>query len=99
MTQAVDLDGVKRILFLGDSIAYGGQFVDYIDAYLRARVPERSFEIINIGLPSENLSGLTEPGHAGGEFPRPNLHERLARALAESEVADDNGNPLGVKNA
>ncbi len=25
--------------------------------------------------------------------------ERLARALAESEVADDNGNPLGEKNA
>ncbi len=27
------------------------------------------------------MSGLSEPGHAGGQFPRPDLHERLDRVL------------------
>jgi lysophospholipase L1-like esterase len=39
--------------------------------------------MIDLGLPSETVSGLTEPNHAGGAFPRPDLHERLARALAK----------------
>ena len=85
MAPQINLDNVTRILFLGDSIAYGGMYVDTIDAWLRCRMPERQFEIINIGLPSENVSGLTEPGHADGQFPRPCLHERLGRALAETQ--------------
>ena len=28
-------------------------------------------------------SGLSEPGHAGGQFPRPDLHERLDRVLSK----------------
>jgi lysophospholipase L1-like esterase len=40
--------------------------------------------IINVGLPSETVSGLSEPGHADGKFPRPDLHERLARVLAKT---------------
>jgi lysophospholipase L1-like esterase len=35
--------------------------------------------IINAGLPSENVTGLSEPDHP---FPRPNVHERLDRALS-----------------
>src|SRR5262249_53434504 len=38
-----------------------------------------------IGLPSETCSGLSEPGHAQGQFPRPDLHERLDRVLARSK--------------
>ena len=37
------------------------------------------------GLPSETVSGLTEPNHAGGAFPRPDLHERLDRALTKAK--------------
>jgi lysophospholipase L1-like esterase len=40
-----------------------------------------SVDMINLGLPSETVSGLSEPGHAGGSFPRPDLHERLVRVL------------------
>ena len=29
------------------------------------------------------MSGLSEPGHAGGAFPRPGLHERLDRVLSK----------------
>ena len=37
--------------------------------------------VINVGLPSETVSGLSEEGHAGGQFPRPDLAERLDRVL------------------
>jgi lysophospholipase L1-like esterase len=76
---------VKRIVFLGDSITYAGQYVEYIEAYFRIHNPGRAVEFINIGLPSETVSGLSEDGHAGGQFPRPDLHERLERVLAKSK--------------
>ncbi len=79
------LPGVKRIVFLGDSITYAGAYVEDFEAWLVTRLPERSIEIINVGLPSETVSGLSEPGHAGGKFPRPDLHERLDRVLAKTK--------------
>jgi len=79
------LPGVKRIVFLGDSITHSGQYVDYFEAYLRTRLPQRQLEIINVGLPSETVSGLSEEGHADGKFPRPDLHERLDRVLAKTQ--------------
>lgn len=72
---------VKKIVFIGNSITYAGRYVSSIDAYLRLQYPERHFEIINLGLPSETVSGLSEPDHTGGKFPRPDLHERLDRIL------------------
>ena len=79
------LPGVKRILFLGDSITYSGQYVDDFETFLFLRFPARQFEVINVGLPSETVSGLSEDGHAGGKFPRPDLHERLDRVLAKTK--------------
>ena len=79
------LPGVKRILFLGDSITYSGQYVDAFETFLFLRFPTRQFEVINVGLPSETVSGLSEDGHAGGKFPRPDLHERLDRVLAKTK--------------
>jgi len=76
--------GVKRVVFLGDSITYDGHYVTDIVAYQRWHQPQHEIEFINLGLPSENTCGLTEPGHAGGKFPRPDLHERLRRALAKT---------------
>lgn len=72
---------VRRIVCLGDSITWAGYWVDYVDAFLVTRLPERRIEVLNLGLPSETVSGLSEAGHAGGAFPRPNLHERLGRVL------------------
>lgn len=73
---------VKRVVFLGDSITYSGQYVDYVVAYHRARYPQREIEFINVGLPSETASGLSEPEHlTRHKFARPDLHERLARVL------------------
>lgn len=70
-----------RGVFLGDSITYSGAYVVYLEAFLRTRYPGQDFQLINLGLPSETVSGLSEPGHAGGRFPRPDLHERLDRVL------------------
>lgn len=75
----------KRIVFLGNSITYNGKFVSYLDAYLTLRFPGKNLEIINVGLPSETVSGLSEAGHANGEFPRPDLRERLDRVLTQLE--------------
>ncbi|ULQ54628.1 SGNH/GDSL hydrolase family protein [Flavihumibacter fluvii] len=73
---------VKRILFLGNSITYKGDYITDIEAYIILHFPKKQYEFINVGLPSETVSGLSEVGHADGAFPRPDLHERLARVLA-----------------
>ncbi|GAB4147535.1 MAG: hypothetical protein Tsb009_20790 [Planctomycetaceae bacterium] len=70
----------KRILFIGDSITHAGRYIAWIDLQLRLQGVKPLPEIINIGLGSETCSGLSEPDHP---FPRPDVHERLDRALAE----------------
>ncbi len=75
------LRDAKRVVFLGDSITYAGEYVEFIETYFRLQDPTWAGEFINLGLPSETVSGLSEPGHAGGAFPRPDLHERLDRVL------------------
>ena len=75
--------GTNEILFLGDSITFDGTYVSYLDAWLRINnvnnaANARGPNLINVGLPSENVTGLSEPAHP---FPRPNVHERLARVL------------------
>jgi lysophospholipase L1-like esterase len=78
------LAGVRRVIFLGDSITYSGQYIEFIEAYLRIHSPALPCELLDLGLPSETVSGLSEPGHAGGKFPRPDLHERLDRVLNQA---------------
>ncbi len=73
----------KRVLFIGNSITYAGRYVQIIEAYQRAKFPNQEIDIYNVGLPSETVSGLSEDGHASGRFPRPDLHERLARVLEQ----------------
>ena len=79
------LPGAGRVLFLGDSITYSGQYVESVEAYFATRSPGRQIEFLNLGLPSETVSGLSEEGHAGGKFSRPDLHERLARVLEKTK--------------
>src|SRR3954470_24380863 len=75
----------RRIVFLGDSITYGGDYIEFFEAFARKQYPRAELDIINLGLPSETVSGLSEPGHAGGAFPRPGLHERLDRVLEKTK--------------
>src|SRR2546423_15385360 len=75
------LAGAHHIIFLGDSITYSGQYIDDLQMALRNFPKGAELEFLDLGLPSETVSGLTEPGHANGAFPRPNLHDRLQRLL------------------
>ena len=79
------LPDIKRAVFLGDSITYSGQYIEFIEACVLSRFPAAQIEFLNLGLPSETVSGLSEPNHAGGAFPRPDLHERLARVIQQTK--------------
>lgn len=72
-----------RVAILGDSITYAGPWVVRVESALRATPAFADAEIVNFGLASETVSGLSENGHAGGAFPRPCLDERLGRVLQE----------------
>lgn len=68
----------QKIMFIGDSITHAGQYVSHVEAQLRQQDASPLPVMINIGLGSETCSGLSEPDHP---FPRPDVHERLERAL------------------
>lgn len=71
------------MVVLGDSITQAGQYVEFLETIVLAETGRR-YEWINVGLASETVSGLSEPGHAEGKFPRPDLHERLGRVLEKT---------------
>jgi lysophospholipase L1-like esterase len=75
----------ERIVFLGDSITQAGTYIEFIEAALIAQHPDTKHTVIPLGLSSETVSGLSEPGHAGGKFLRPDLHERLDRVLQKAK--------------
>ncbi|RLS42109.1 MAG: lipolytic enzyme [Planctomycetota bacterium] len=79
LTGAASLAG-KRVMVLGDSVTQDGRYLSYVEYYLQKQNPSLNFDIINAGLASETTSGLTEEGHPG---PRPCIHDRLDRALAD----------------
>jgi lysophospholipase L1-like esterase len=68
----------QTVLFLGDSNTAAGGFVQEFETYLYTDLPKLHVRVINLGLPSEGVTGLSEPDHP---FPRPNVHDRLDRAL------------------
>src|SRR5262249_2580806 len=59
--QAADspVAGVSRVVFLGDSITYSGQYIEAVEAILRVRDPKLHCEFLDLGLPSETVSGLS----------------------------------------
>jgi len=72
----------QRVVFLGDSNTFAGHSIAYLDAYLYTRFPDKKFELLNLGLPSETVSGLSEPDHP---YPRPCVFERLDRVLEKTK--------------
>jgi len=71
------------VLFLGNSITYAGQYVAMLESLMLVTHPTSKPMFINLGLPSETLSGLSEPNHADGKFPRPCLFDRLDNVLSK----------------
>ena len=72
-----------RILFLGDDNTFHGGWVVEVESAIRAQKGYSRVTIVNLGLLSETVSGLSEPGYAGGSFSRPNLQNRLGRVLSQ----------------
>ncbi|WP_158552686.1 SGNH/GDSL hydrolase family protein [Spirosoma telluris] len=77
--------GTKRILFLGNSITYAGNYVADIESFVIAHYPKQHYEFIPAGLSGETVSGLSEPNPASEKAIRPDLHNRLARLLAQTK--------------
>ncbi len=81
------LEGVKRIVFLGDSITQAGDYVTDFECWLAANGLQA--EVINLGLGSETASDLTAEENAEHlkrhRFGRPSVSERLDRALAATK--------------
>jgi len=74
----------QKVLFIGDSITKQGQFIKVIETFLEKEKPNLSLQLVNAGLNSETVSGLSEPIH---EPPRPFLFDRLD-ALLKKENPD-----------
>ena len=78
------LQNIHRIVFLGDSITQGGDYVTDIECWLLSR--GLAIEVIDVGLSSETATDLTEeenaPHRAAHGFLRPQVSQRLALTLA-----------------
>lgn len=74
-----------RVIILGDSIAHDGRWTSRVESALRGTPTYADATILNLALPSETVSGLSEPGHAGGAYPRPCLHDRLGEVLRQTK--------------
>jgi lysophospholipase L1-like esterase len=81
------LQGVHRLVFLGDSITQAGDYVADIECWLRAQ--DLGIEVLNLGLGSETATDLTPEENASHlakyGFGRPFLSQRLDRVLAATK--------------
>ena len=78
-----NLSNTKRIVFLGDSITQGGEYVVDFQCWLLAN--HLNIEVLNLGLSSETASLLTTPENKEHVlkygFARPYIGERFERVL------------------
>src|SRR5215216_3031855 len=84
---ASNLKDARRIVFLGDSITYAGDYVTDFECWLPSH--GANAEVLNLGLPSETASDLTpteqqETHIKPHGFPRPVVSERLGRVLEKT---------------
>ncbi|MFZ9964816.1 MAG: SGNH/GDSL hydrolase family protein [Terrimicrobiaceae bacterium] len=81
------LEGIHRIVFLGDSITEAGDYVTDVECWLISQ--GHRVEVLDIGLSSESATKLTPAENAShtksAGFPRPFLGDRLDRSLALSK--------------
>lgn len=73
------LNGGETIVFFGDSITQNGGYINYFEAYLLTRFPDKSFRVINHGINGQTISGTTEEDH---DPPRQSAMPRFDRDVA-----------------
>lgn len=75
-----------RIVFLGDSVTMEGTYVSIIEYVIQKSFPDRTIDLIGLGLSSETASGLSEVMHEPLHgYVRPCVHQRLRSALAKTK--------------
>ena len=72
----------QTVAFIGDSITQQGGYVEGVKAYLQKEHADLELKVVNLGLSSETVSGLSEPIH---DPPRPLLFDRLDQILEEAQ--------------
>ncbi|MFM8981896.1 MAG: hypothetical protein ACKOLA_03140, partial [Spartobacteria bacterium] len=81
---AMPLEGIRRIVFLGDSITQDGNYTTDVESWLISQ--GQRVEVLNIGLSSETATKLTAEENADHVktfgFGRPFIGDRLDRSLA-----------------
>ena len=81
------LKNARRVVFLGDSITQGGDYVTDIECWLLAK--GQKVEVLNLGLGSETAGDLTSAENEGHlkkhGFGRPFISERLQRVLSATK--------------
>jgi|APCry1669189241_1035207.scaffolds.fasta_scaffold00541_4 lysophospholipase L1-like esterase len=81
------LNNIKRIVFLGDSITQGGEYIVDFQCWLLAK--HLNVEVLNLGLSSETatlLSASENKDHVSKYgFARPYIGERIDRVLKETK--------------
>jgi lysophospholipase L1-like esterase len=75
-TAPFELKGGERIVFFGDSITQAGGYVADVEVFLLTRFPDKTWTILNHGISSETISGISEADHHPR---RPDAHNRLTR--------------------
>lgn len=85
---APNVKDAKRIVILGDSITYSGDWVTDFEAWLLSK--GANAEVINLGLPSETATDLTDTEQQETHikpfgFPRPTISERISRILEKTK--------------
>ncbi len=71
-----------KVVFLGDSITAHGGYINDLETYLALYHADDLPTLINLGLSSETVSGLSEADHP---FPRPCVHDRLDDVLSATK--------------
>lgn len=72
----------QTIAFIGDSITQQGGYVEKVKEYLQKEHADLDLKVVNLGLSSETVSGLSEPIH---DPPRPLLFDRLDQILKAAQ--------------
>ncbi len=89
--QSAPLDSLpdaRRIVILGDSITYQGDYVTDVESWMLSRGFKA--EVINLGLPSETAADLTPDEQMKTHikpfgYPRPAIGDRLASVLEKTQ--------------
>lgn len=79
--EAFFLQGGEKVIFFGDSITQAGMYVEYVEAFLATRFPDKRFEVINDHLRRRREQCVSFFLAGDGVHPNPTGHWLMAQQL------------------